>query len=74
MVKCFLIGKGEVHRNAAIFLWHEAQSEATLLNIPVNNNKKPTIQNQQSAINFKILWAIFWFPADHICLFLGLWS
>ena len=40
MVKCFLIGKGEVHRNAAIFLWHEAQSEATLLNFPVNNNKK----------------------------------
>lgn len=40
MVRCFLIGKEEVHRNAAVFLWHKAQSEATLLNVPVNNKKK----------------------------------
>lgn len=40
MVKCFLIGKGEVHRNAAIFLWHEAQSEATLFTGMFSNNKK----------------------------------
>lgn len=51
MVRCFLIGKEEVHRNAAVFLWHKAQSEATLFNVPVNNKPPQTKTSSMQLIS-----------------------
>lgn len=51
MVRCSLIGKEEVHRNAAVFLWHKAQSEAALFNVPVNNKPPQTKTSSMQLIS-----------------------